>query len=314
MTVRYIKLGKGGKWETQCLSTGTLRFGFHTGDEPMFNACLARDVDEVKVHLRAMRNKGQKASVKDDLRQVKAVFWDDGTTVWITFHDRRMYWGRLDPSRPPHREGRHSVHHLTAPGWRCTTDTTPPRPLLKDDLAGHLGMLTQYRGTVCEPRHPDYVLRRIRGQTSAVAERAEQAITALQQQIARMIKQLTPGDFEILVDMAFAAAGWRRQGGVGKTEEDVDLVLVRSSIGGTADPLSEGAIERVGVQVKSKATPAVFDKAARRLGAYSRAMFVYHSGDVSHAGHPHVERVDATRLASMVLDAGLTRWLIRRVR
>lgn len=28
-TVQFIKLGEAGEWEQQCLSEGTLRFGYH---------------------------------------------------------------------------------------------------------------------------------------------------------------------------------------------------------------------------------------------------------------------------------------------
>lgn len=320
MRIRYIKLGKGGSWEEECLKPPhTLRLGFWTGEPEMLRACRTRDDTAVQNQLRLRRGKGDSDSVKDDFRQVQSVFWDDGSTVWITFHDRKLYWGRLDLARAPEpgvdeRGEGFSVHYLAAPGWRCVTDGPNPKPLLKDDLAGHLGMVTQYRGTVCRPHDEDYVWRRIQGLHGLVAEDAVAAMSALERHIVAMLRQLTPADFEILVDMTFAAAGWRRQGVVGGTEEDVDLVLVRSSIGGVLDPMMEIEAERVAVQVKSLATTRIFNESALRLGAYSRAIFVYHTGDVRNDSHPNVQLVDAARLAPMVLDAGLTRWLLRRVR
>jgi hypothetical protein len=326
--VRYVKLGHGGVWEGECLGRGdptgkshSLRLGFWTGNPEMFDACVAQRWDEVSTLLRKHREKGANASIEDDLRQVKAVFGDDGNTVWITFCDRRMYWGRLDRTRAPEAvrgsdgEQEGSRHYLAAPGWQSHIDGAPQQPLLQDDLAGHLTMVTQYRGTICQPARPDYVLQRIRGIETPVSQQAQSQIRALESSIELMIRELTPYDFEVLVDMAFAAAGWRRQGGLGGTEEDVDLVLVRSSVGGTIDPLSgQPNVERVGVQVKSDASTNLFNKVAPKMSAYRRAIFVYHSGVVNNTAHPNVELVDAKRLAPMVLDAGLVRWLLSRVR
>jgi hypothetical protein len=160
------------------------------------------------------------------------------------------------------------------------------------------------------------VKRRIIGRESDLAVEVGGRIRELEKSIAAMLTELTPNDFEAIVDMTFMASGWRRQGGVGGTEEDVDLVLVRSSIGGLDDSLSgQNNLERVGVQIKSEATTKVFNEVAEKLGnAYSRSLFIYHSGQIDNSQFPKVELVDAVRLAPMILDAGLTRWLLRRVR
>ena len=41
----YIKLGRGGQWEAECLREGTLRFGY--GDTP-HELCIAHDWPAVK--------------------------------------------------------------------------------------------------------------------------------------------------------------------------------------------------------------------------------------------------------------------------
>ena len=319
---RYVKLGRGGAWEQLCLGQGeheaaphTLRLGFWTDDKAMFAACVELDWGKAGELLREKRGKGPGASVADDLRQVKAVFTDDGTTLWITFHDRCMYWGYLDKSREPEMFEGGSVHYLEAPGWQDSTTDSSGTRLLLDDLAGHLGQVAQYRGTVCQVR-PDYVRDRIAGRETSLAKEARSRIEGLENCIVEMMRDLTPHDFEALVDMTFAASGWRRLGAVGGTEKDVDLVLVRSSIGSAPDGLTGAVeVERVAVQVKSQATTAVFNTVAAKLrNAYSRALFVFHTGDIDNAKYPEVELVGPDRLAPMVLDAGLSRWLFQRVR
>lgn len=319
---RYVKLGRGGAWEEICLGEGnhstqphTLRLGFWTDEEPMFTACLSRDWEAVAGLLREKRGKGPRASVADDLRQIEAVFADDGTTLWITFHNRCMYWGYLDATRQPEVFPGGSIHHLRAPGWSDHTTDDARQRLLLDDLPGHLGQVAQYRQTVCKVRS-DYVRNRIAGKDTDLAVKARERIEALERSIIAMMQDLTPYDFEVLVDMTFAASGWRRQGGVGGTEKDVDLVLIRSSIGASPDQGTGSAnVERVGVQIKSQATTSVFNRVASKLERpYDRALFVHHTGDVDNAKYPDVEVVGPEQLAPMVLDAGLTRWLFQRVR
>jgi hypothetical protein len=292
----------------------------------MFEACTRRDETAVKAELRRRAEKGPEASVEDAFRQVHEVWWDDGRTLWITFHHRRMYYARLDPNRPREKASgvngapAGSRHYLDADGWRSETLDGTHRPLLKDDLAGHLGMVTQYRGTVCAPRDEDYVLRRIQGLDSEVSVNARTVIGSLEQHIQKMLGELTPGDFEVLVDMVFAASGWRRTGATGGTIEGVDLVLVRSSTGGAAvDPLAPvGHNERVAVQVKMDANQKVFDEYAKILtgdaAAYTRALFVHCNGDIANTHPARMDVVGPSRLAPMVLDAGLTRWLWQHVR
>ena len=41
--VRYIKLGRGGAWEQECVATSTMRMGFGTEDPTLFRLCHRRD-------------------------------------------------------------------------------------------------------------------------------------------------------------------------------------------------------------------------------------------------------------------------------
>lgn len=320
--VQYIKLGRGGEWAPMCLglehpNEHQLMLGFWTDRSDMLDACYRKDWDKVSSLIRSYRRKPQGASVSNDMRQIRALFDDDGTTLWFTFHQRRMFWGYRDPTVRPvpytdPRTGRGgSVHAMRAP-WCSHEAGRPQSPLLLDDLAGHLGQVTQYRGTICSPAKPSYVLDRIHGRETTDAAKARQVIATMEDTIASMMRELTPYDFEALVEMAFLSSGWRRLSGAGGTEEGIDLVLERSSLGASGS----GPVERVGVQVKSRTSTPQFNTAAQKLGTgtYDRVLVVYHSGTVDKSAHPDVELVNADALASMVLDAGLTRWLYRKIR
>ncbi len=120
----------------------------------------------------------------------------------------------------------------------------------------------------------DYLLRRINGIEEPVVVRAREARSAMIAVATEMIAELHWADFETLVDLIFARAGWQRISRVGGTQADTDLVLEQPTTG-----------EIAFVQVKSKAAQAVLDNYIdrfRRSGKYDRS-----SSSVTHPQGPH---------------------------
>lgn len=122
--------------------------------------------------------------------------------------------------------------------------------------------------------------------------------------VKELLGLLGPQDFELLVDLVFSTSGWRRLGVVGKTEKTLDIDLMLPSTG-----------ERAFVQVKSMTSQAELDDYIHRLedfGPYDRMFYVYHSGNVESAS-TRVTVIGPEKLAELVIDAGLTQWLINKV-
>ena len=93
-------------------------------------------------------------------------------------------------------------------------------------------------------------------------------------------------------------------GPVGKTQKTLDLDLTLP----TTD-------ERAFVQVKSKTTSAELAEYVGKideLGPYDRMFYVYHSGK-AETHDDRVIVVGREKLSELVIDAGLTNWLIRKV-
>jgi hypothetical protein len=83
------------------------------------------------------------------------------------------------------------------------------------------------------------------------------------------MQQLHWADFELLVDLLFARAGWRRVSGLGGTMKHIDLLLEQPITG-----------ERARVQVESSADQKVLDTCVAAFEASqqaSRFFFVCHS-------------------------------------
>lgn len=126
-----------------------------------------------------------------------------------------------------------------------------------------------YRGTICAVEESDYLVRKINGNVEPLVREAVAAQETLQGVAQEPIRRLHEKDFELLVDLIFAASGWRRVSVLGETEKDVDL------------PVEQIAPqERAFVQVKSSATPAVLADYVERFGACAgadRVVFACHS-------------------------------------
>jgi hypothetical protein len=137
-------------------------------------------------------------------------------------------------------------------------------------------------------------------------EHALAAVQELRSCALALIRMLAPQDFELLVDLVFTTSGWRRVGVVGRTQDTLDIDLLLPSTG-----------ERAFVQVKSKTTSIELAEYIAKFGdradLYSRMFYVYHSGTPSAPDDRRVTLIGPEHLADLVVDAGLTGWLIEKV-
>jgi hypothetical protein len=298
--VRYIKLGVAGGWEKECLEKSIIRFGFGSAKPERFPLCEARKWKALtQSFLAAGKDKGTASRFT---KETRTFFEDSGSILWVTFVGERFYWGRLEATaavRHPDGEG---VYRVVSGGWRCTD--RDGEPLTKDRLSGALTKLAAYRGTTCRVDVADYAIRRINGEKTPEVEQAQARLTELQRSAQELMQLLGPRDFETLVDLVFTTSGWRRLGPVGKMQKTLDLDLVLPTTG-----------ERAFVQVKSNTCSAEAADYVAKLdeyGVYDRMFYVFHSGTVE-AEDERVTLIGPSKLAEMVVEAGLVSWLIRKV-
>ncbi len=301
--VRYIKLGRKGGWEDECLDKGIIRFGFGSATDERLPLCRERRWGELtKSFLAAEKDK---ATATRFTNETRLFFEDDGSILWITFMREKLHWGLLTPEpAEPHPSG-DGVFRKVHGGWQSTDVNR--EELTKDRLSGALTKLAGYRGTSCDVDVAAYVVRRINGEKTLEVEQANGALHQMTLAVIGMMKLMGWHDFETLVDLVFSVSGWRRQGVVGKTQKTIDLDMVLPSTG-----------ERAFVQVKSSTTQRELDEYIAEfesLDAYHRMFYVYHSanGSISETDDASVTIVGPEKLAAMVVDAGLVTWLIRKV-
>jgi len=294
----FIKLGEGGAWEHACLSSGTIKFGYHATPHDL---CLSGQWD--KVHEFWTERRGKAGTASNDARQIQTFFEADENTIFITFSKGYLWW--CHPSGVPQLipEDDDARVRQTVNGWRNTG--LNGELLLASRLSGKLTKTQMYRGTICEVGESAYLLRRINGEQTPELAAAEATEKMLLDQILAMVRLLDPKDFELMVELIFSHSGWRRQARTGGAQKTVDLDLLLPSTG-----------ERAFVQVKSKTSTRQFDGYAEIFAAtdaHARMFYVWHTGMVQRESQPNITLWGPDTISSKVLEAGLLGWLKDRV-
>jgi hypothetical protein len=295
----YIKLGRSGSWEKECLERGILRFGYK---ETPLDAAQRGDWKVVWQAWFEMR--GDAGTATRDLGQIRNFFEAGDKMLWITLSSGMLWWCFAKPGVRVH-EDKKGTYRRCLDGW-CNTDINGKK-LSSERLSGNLLQVQGFRGTICDVKAFDYLVRKLNGQYPQQIEVATKAENEMVKCIASLLSLLTWQDFELLVDLVFSKSGWQRVGQIGKTQKTVDIELVQPITG-----------QRAFVQVKSSATNQDFAKYLERFkesNLYDWMFFVWHTGNVS--GPPEqkgdVALIGPERLSRMVFNAGLTSWLREKV-
>jgi hypothetical protein len=295
--VMYIKLGEGGKWEKQCTESGIIRFGYTQTSEK----ALCGDWDGVRDYWSA-RRKNLGAATRD-LEQIRDFFEVGEDTIWITFYDRFLWWCRAKPGPKLHPDGE-GTYREVIDGWSKTDISGTP--LSFEKLSGKLLKTQAYRGTVCRVPESGYLIRKLNAEVSEELAQAKTAAEDLAVKILPLIQHLHHKDFELLVDLLFSTSGWRRVDVTGGPQKRVDIVLELPTTN-----------EKAYVQVKSEAKMEDIHEHVEYLansGGFSRLFFVFHSGSVDSSKDygDNVHFIGGQKLAQMVVNAGLTSWVINK--
>ena len=299
--IRFIKLGETGKWEASCLEEGTIRLGYgspHHGDS------LAGRWDVVRDFWLDRRD-GDSGAATRDVNQIRDFYELGEGDLWITFHKRKLYWCHASALVQELADGSR-VRKALGTGW---TSADPNGNALRiENLDGRLTQVQGFRGTICKVGQESYLLRKMRGQASPEIETARAALDVLHIHVRELIKGLWWHDFELLIDLLFARAGWQRFSVVGKTEKDIDL-----------DVYSPTTKKRAFVQVKSHATKDEILACVESFVGYDQYQEMYFVFHTCGAGVDDLLIDDARvylwnidRISALTISSGLTEWLINK--
>ncbi len=293
----FIKLGRGGGWEKDCIEDGLLRLGFNN---PFHKHCVKGHYDSLRHWLE--RKGKSKGVVTATVNQVKTFYEANERVLWITFYQRKLWWGFAAPGIEQLEDG--SRIRSVESGWSSTD--TAGNVFSVDRISGRLTKVQMFQGTICRVKESRYLRERINGNVPAEVAEAQERLSALIDAVLPLIKLLTWKDFELLVDLLFVNAGWKRVGVLGKTEKDIDLDLLMPVNG-----------RRAFVQVKSSSTQAEFEKYVGVFldnDTYDEMYYVVHTLkqelQVPECQRPVTVLNDKT-LAKLVVNSGMVDWLIK---
>lgn len=302
-TARFIKLGRKGEWESDCIKSlpGTIRLGFNN---PHHEACLAGDWETVtQYYLQKKKKSSGKAT--EITNQIKDFYTLDQSTIWITFFQKKMFWCFASSEVTKLKNGNRIRETIN--GW--SDKSIGGNVLTIDQLSGLLTKTQGFRGTICSVKAIEYLKCRLRDEVLPSVTKAIEQLRDLEKSLVPLICSMNWKDFELLCDLIFANAGWQRQSRLGGTEKSIDLDLM--------SPVTK---RRLFVQVKSESTRETFLDYLKDFVAmdqYDEMYFVVHSpkGDVSTWSKDcdkKVEVFDAEDIARLTVSAGLTDWLIKK--
>ncbi len=264
--VRFIKLGRGGMWERDCIegATPSVRFGFNN---PHHEDCLRGNWDVLEQYWRTRKRQAEATKI---VSQTKDFYTLGPDALWITFFNRKLYWCFADTT-VTEVEPHGSRLRKAIGGWRC--DDVAGNTLYIDSLSGRLTKVQGFRGTICSVREREYLLARLNGAALKDVQEAASRLESLKESVSPLIQRLHWKDFELLVDLILTRAGWQRLSPLGKTEKSIDLEMLL--------PVTNS---RAFVQVKSSSTLQELKDYTEQYNAmdhYEEMLYIVHTADPS---------------------------------
>lgn len=302
--IRFIKLGEGGCWEAECIQNGTLRLGFASDQH---TESLRGDWDAVYDYWKNFRTSSRReATAKDDVRQISTFYEATSSILWITFYNDRLYWCFAQDGVGELTDG--TRVRQTVDGW--SSQDLNGRYLDIANIDGRVTAVQGYRGTICELK-PDlhaYLINKICGVVSPEVSLAISRLGSLKESIKDLVNGLHWRDFELLTDLIFSRTGLQRVSILGGTVKNLDLELLAPVTG-----------RRAYVQVKSQAGLDTLNDCISTFNGmegYHDFFFVVHTAPDAvqrfKSDDPRINIIGPERISELVINAGLTNWLIQR--
>ena len=272
---------------------------------------LLRTPDFPKIEQILRAEFGAKRGATQDFNALCDLLNAPSKHIWMTFQDGYMWWcTALDGAFiNPNGESLEKGNFWLACNRPWSNQSLKGRLLAISDLPGTVTRTGGFKGTVCTPKAWQAILRIIRDERDPDAANAANARSDYQCAVLRMVKRLSPKDFEQLIDHILARTGWARISTLGKTREGVDVEAENPAV-------SEIAF----VQVKSSANQRVLndyiERFQQRRDFYARMIFAVHSpiGKLNAPTDiPAVQLWTGDRVAQLAVRLGLGEWIESRL-
>ncbi len=296
----YIKLGRTGVWEDSSIKNNIMRIGWVSQSVHDINN---GNWEKIKKELEGEIN--SKGVATRDYRALRMICESTPEDIWITFNSNYLWWCRVAEEKIFEDD---ISKYRKVDKWK--RENINGEHLIINNISGRISKLQGFRGTVCKVKEVDELVRLINSEDSPEYLAIKKSKSILCHNVEKALKLLHWKDFETIVDLVFRGAGWRRVSILGETMKFSDIEL--------EDPINNDFYQ---VQVKSSSTYKEFEdyKIKFDRDKYRKLFFVVHSPDeklanIKNMSDDGVHLVLPGKLSEMVVDSGLTNWLMRKIK
>lgn len=290
----FIRLGHKSMWVDYCIKNKVIKLGY---ESPLHEASLKGDWETLRKYwIDEGKTPGKS---RDYVTQITKFYETESDVLWITFYKRKLYWcfskKKITKLKDDTRE------RPVIGGW--SSKDVDGNELTFDKLSTKITKTQGYQGTICNIQEIEYLKRKINNIPNEFAETATNDLENLKKSIEPLIKELTWQDFELLIDLIFTYSGWRRIETLGKTQKSIDIDLL-SPVNGI----------RAFVQVKSASNSQEFreyKEEFEQMDQYKEFYYFVHTWKEKYAAK---ELYTIDKISSLVINSGLTNWLIEKTR
>ena len=307
----YIKLGESGGWEKDSIDNNRIRLGWK--NIPL-DLIKNKNWNKIKILVEQdFINRGKKTGSTNDFNALFNICNATNETVFITFYSGKMYW--CTPKQEQIYEDDISKYIKTEINWTCQ-NIINTRTFEINQISGRLTKLQLFMGTSCKVKNDlnefDYLKTIIEGKESKEYLELMSARNRMKEALIPAIRNFTPKDFEVLIDLVFRNSGWKRTSVLGEVMKFFDLIL--------EEPFSK---KLHGVQIKSKSTFNTFSAYSNEfLNQYTNEFdtffFVVHTPDPKleayESKNEKIKILKVPEIADLSIDAGLVSWIMEKAR
>jgi hypothetical protein len=304
-SVRYVKNGRKSQWWKASFTNGQIHLGWKSIPSELL---LKTDLVAIKEFLR--NQYGSRPGATQDFNAIRDLLDTPSQHIWMTFEDGCLWWCTVldGVSVNPKGETSEEGHFWLTCDRPWSKTSQGGKQLNISELPGNVTVTAGFRATVCKPRGADAILRLIRDETDPDAIRTAAARQDYKSAIHRVVRRLSPKDFEHLIDLILGRTGWERISTLGGTREGIDL-----------EAENPATAEIAFVQVKSTASQDVLDRYVERFNKerdrYQRMIFAVHSPTEQLSQPPDVavQVWTGERISALIVRLGLGEWVESRL-
>ena len=308
----FIKLGsKSDNLEIDCLNNGKMVLGYEQINH--FIKYNSLNIDDLQREI-SEKYKSDKGATTRHAKQIISFYDKNDTTLWITFSQRKVWWGFVDNSKEPYQNEKGFTYRTMIDGWKCTDINN--RLLTFENVSGALLKTQGFQGTICDISQKDsfpieeYTIRLIYGEKLEEVKQAEKNKKNIENSMADLLKMLHPKDFEYIIELIFQYSGWKKLTPGAGVEKDLDLDLLM--------PLTN---ERAFVQIKSQTTNTQYNEYKEIFKKhevdYDRFYYVYHTWENKNIDDKIEDKkinfLNIDKISELIVELGLITILMKKV-